>query len=350
LTELAIEPVDGFENVSTEWVKLAERSENIFASLEWVSTWWSHFGRDRRLLVTTCSRAGGPTVAILPLYLAAARPVRTIRFLGHGPADQLGPICDVSEREAAASALNHALAERCPPWDLFIADQLPGNEGWSESLGGRTLKRESSPVLRFEGMDWEQFLGSRSSNFRQQVRRRERKLAREHQLQFRLTRDRDGLEGDLELLFRLHEAQGHEAFSGPLRDFHREFAGQAFDRGWLRLWVMEVDDRPVAAWYGFRFGGVESYYQAGRDPDWDRYSVGFVLLVHSMREACNDGMREYRLLRGDEEYKKRFAGEDPGLETVGLGRTALGRAAIVGAAAARSFPRPAKRLVSRLGG
>src|SRR5947207_293111 len=81
----------------------------------------------------------------------------------------------------------------------------------------------------------------------------------------------------------------------------------------------------VAAWYGVRFGGAESYYQSGRDPDWERSSVGLVLLAHTMEQAMNDGMGEYRLLRGGETYKDRFATGDPGVETVAVGRGA-GRA------------------------
>jgi hypothetical protein len=46
--------------------------------------------------------------------------------------------------------------------------------------------------------------------------------------------------------------------------------------------------------------------------------VGFVLLAHAIRAAADDGMVEYRLLRGDEEYKHRFGTHDPGLETVGV--------------------------------
>ena len=63
-------------------------------------------------------------------------------------------------------------------------------------------------------------------------------------------------------------------------------------------------------------GHVESFYQAGRDPDWDHASVGLVLLAHSIRAALEDGRSEYRFLRGAEPYKYRFADEDPGLETI----------------------------------
>jgi len=91
---------------------------------------------------------------------------------------------------------------------------------------------------------------------------------------------------------------------------------------------LELDGTPVAAWYGFRFAGNEFAYQSGRDPALDGRSVGFVLMVHSMREALHDGMREYRFLRGGEPYKRRFANEDRQLETIGMSRGLVGAAAL----------------------
>jgi CelD/BcsL family acetyltransferase involved in cellulose biosynthesis len=56
-----------------------------------------------------------------------------------------------------------------------------------------------------------------------------------------------------------------------------------------------------------------------------------------MRAAIEDGVREYRLLEGDEAYKYRFATEDLGLQTVGLAKGLAGRLALlVGAASLRS--------------
>jgi len=73
---------------------------------------------------------------------------------------------------------------------------------------------------------------------------------------------------------------------------------------------------------------VESYYQMGRDPAWNEAALGFVLLAHTIREAIQDGMIEYRLLRGDESFKYRFATSDPGLETLARPNGALGRVAL----------------------
>ncbi|MGH3002485.1 MAG: GNAT family N-acetyltransferase, partial [Gaiellaceae bacterium] len=141
---------------------------------------------------------------------------------------------------------------------------------------------------------------------------------------------------DLDTLFALHRARwGGRSGFGP-EAFHREIARLALARRWLRLWVVELDGRPAAAWYGFRLGNVESYYQAGRDPAHDRDSLGFVLLAHTIREALDDGVEEYRFLRGAERYKSRFTGEDPGLESVLIPASARGRVAVSAAAGAKS--------------
>jgi CelD/BcsL family acetyltransferase involved in cellulose biosynthesis len=174
------------------------------------------------------------------------------------------------------------------------------------------------------------------------MRRKERRLAREHRLRFRLATDRNRLPSDLDVLFSLHAARWGSrgsAFGGPREAFQREFAACALDRGWLRLWFLELDGKEVAAWYGFRFAGREAYYQSGRDPGFDRLSVGSVLLMHSIRAACTDGMSEYRFLRGDDAYKYRFANADPQLETVALAGSPAGKVALAAGTATRRLDR-----------
>jgi CelD/BcsL family acetyltransferase involved in cellulose biosynthesis len=324
-----VERIESLEAVRDEWRALAAETGNIFATWEWTSIWWRHFGRQRELLTHACYSEGGRLVAFLPLYLSATRPLRMARFLGHREADQLGPICRAEDRPGAARAMLDAISRQ--RLDLFVGESLPANEGWSAFLGGKVLRRLGSPVLRFEGQSWDDLLASKSANFREQVRRRERKLRREHDVRFRLSDDPGRLHDDLDTLFFLHGARwthGGEWFTSTSEAFHREFAVCALERGWLRLWILEVDGAPVAAWYGFRFGNAESYYQAGRDPDWSGASVGFVLLVHTIREALADGVAEYRFLEGSEDYKYRFTSHDPGLETIGLPQSAAGAAAV----------------------
>jgi CelD/BcsL family acetyltransferase involved in cellulose biosynthesis len=336
-----LEPLDVDEAIAGEWTALAERAGNVFATWEWASTWWRHFGAGRRPLVTAC-RADGRLLGIVPLYQWGIRPLPILRFIGHGPGDQLGPIHACEDRATIVRATAELLAGM--RWGIFVGEQLPADPGWSGVLGATVLTREGSPVLHAPAGGWPAYLAAQSPNFRQQIGRRERNLARGHRVRFRLVRESGELPAALDTLFHLHGLRwpaGSSAFQ-PRAAFHRDFAALALARGWLRLWLLELDGQPVAAWYGLRFAGIEWYYQAGRDPAFESRSVGFVLLAHSIREALQDGVREYRFGRGHEPFKYRFAHDDPGLETITLTRGMAAQAVL--SAAQRAYPRLKHRL------
>ena len=333
---------------AAEWRRLAERAGHIFATREWLLTWWRHFGKSGRPLVGV-ARAGGEPAAIVPLTVWWRHGLPVVRFAGHGPSDQLGPVCAPLADPGAAAATAAAIAAIPLRRLLLIAEHVGGDQRFAERTGARTLYRESSPVLRFEGATWEELLQARGRNFRQQVRRFPRKLGELGAVSYRLAADPDRLQRDLDTLFALHRARWDGAETPFLQaaGFHREFAAQALAQGWLRLWFLEVSGRPVAALYGFRFAGAESAYQAGRDPSFRDQPVGFVLLAHAVRAALADGMGEFRLLRGGAAYKERFATADPGLETSGLPRGAPARALLAAALAARGRSLGLRRILDR---
>jgi CelD/BcsL family acetyltransferase involved in cellulose biosynthesis len=338
------ELVDGLESLREEWTNLAERGRNVFATWEFAATWWEHFGGGRRLVTVGCRDPDGDLFAVLPLYFWRRRPLRVLRFLGNGAGDILGPVCR-PERSGDAARVLRGLLEAAPwDWDVFVGENLPGEQDWPRRLGGHLIRREGNPVLRAPD-GFEEFLARRTSNFRSAVRRGERRLARRYDVRFRLS-DSTTLDADLDALFRLHRARfGQEsAFGGGRAAFHRAFARQAQERGWLRLWTLELDGRTVAAQYGFRFGGVESFFQSGRDPELRRESLGMTLLSHAIRSAADEGVREFALLRGHEPYKYRFATDDDGLDSVCVTRGSAGAAALALVKAVRASPTARKLL------
>lgn len=351
--QLRADPIEDVDAIAAEWDSLAERSGNLFATREWVSTWWRHYGADGEWAATALRDPAGQLVAILPFYVASARPVRVLRFLGHGAGDWLGPICAPQDIERVALALGRLMHTARPRWQVLLGEQSPADQRWAALLGATRLRFEASPSLHVEWASFDDFLASRSRNFREQVRRKERKLSREHDLRYRLCGDPRELAGDLDTLFDLHDARwqdASDAFDAQRRRFHHDFASLALQRGWLRLWGMDLDGRRVAAWYGFRFAGAEWYYQGGRDPAYERQAVGFVLLSHTVREAMGDGVGEYKLLRGGEEYKGRFANRDTGLETFVVGRGPVGAVSAAALGAAGAMPSGARRRLQALAG
>jgi CelD/BcsL family acetyltransferase involved in cellulose biosynthesis len=327
-----------------DWSRLAEESGNIFLTWEFAAAWWRHFGAGREPFFRVARREGIP-VALLPLH-RGGRAARTLRFVGAGIADQVGAVCAPEQLETAGAELRRMLDE--VPHDLFLAERLGGAEDWPALLGTAPRLHEASPVLEIETTDWDEFLAGRSSNFRQQARKYERRLLRDHGLQYRFCSDRAELDLYLDLVFDLHTQRwgtGTTEFQlEPARSFHREFARSAFERGWLRIWIAEMDGRPAAVWYGFRFGGADWSYQSGRDRAFDATSVGWVLTVHAVRESVRDGMRAYKFLLGEEEYKSRFATADHGLDSFVIPRTVRGR---IGHFASRAAPRLARAVSFR---
>ncbi len=342
----------GLDELAEHWPTVAGPAGNIFATWEWISTWWRHFGRDRELRVALARATDGRPAAIVPLYISTQRPFTLLRFLGHGPGDWQGPIHAPADGSLAASATTQMLSQM-DDWDLLFAEHVRPRQSWAAHSEAIVARRAAFPILRFRGRSWEEFLAQRSRNFRDQARRRERRLARAHELRYRLS-DKERLDQDMRLLFALHAARWRREASGALagrrQGFHLDFSRLALDRGWLRLWVMELDQRPVAVWYGFRYAGVEWYYQAGWDPAFASASVGFVLLTHTVRSAMQDGASAYWFLRGGEEYKARFAEEDAGIETLLLPRSVRGRLAAVGATYLDHIPSTAKEWVKKLAG
>lgn len=326
------EPIANFEAGRDEWSDLAERSGSVFATWEWATAWWRHFGESSEPVLLRCTDQEG-TFAILPLCRSQRGPLRILRFIGYGPGDMLGPVCAPADREKAGTALHEALADgSAGPAHVLLAERLPVG-ALGEALGGRHLQREASPEMEIGGRSWEDFVAAQSRNMKEKLRRNTRKLEKQHELNFRLCEDPDRLQDDLDTLIRLHRARWGEGEGAFQREdvvaFHHDFAAAALAKGWLRLWTMEVDGEPAAAWYGYRFGRTESFYQSGRDPSFDRFSIGFLMLMRTVQAAFEDGLDRYAFLRGDEPYKDRLAESDPGLETRALGKGPLG-SAIVG--------------------
>ena len=199
---------------------------------------------------------------------------------------------------------------------------------------------------------WHEYLAGRSPNFRGSSRagnaRSIGKAASE------LPCGRNLARGHLDTLFALHRSRwGSRTTDFVDSAFHREVARTALERRWLRLWLLELDDRPVAAWHGFQVGDVASYYQAGRDPAYEQLSVGFVLLAHTLRAAIAEGATEYRMGRGDEAFNtgspRRIRGSRAWCWPEGThGRATLGCGRVVQRVRGRRWWR--KRRVAREGG
>lgn len=368
-TELVTE-IGEVTALSAEWRELAERRGNAFLTPEWFLAWLRHFGQDWEPHVAVVRTPGGTLRGLLPLLSSKSKGRRELRVCPIG--DRFHPVAEAGDEEAVATAAAPAIAPPGPGLRSLLLENVDTGGEWWRALAKAfpaplaTVERGEAtlPFVELAGLSWDEYLAGRSRQLRSQLGRKLRSLRRDHDVQFRRTRSADEVPADLATLLKLHDARWAErsessALADPtVRKFHLEFARAAFERGWLRLTVMEVDRVPIAALYGWLIGERWSYYQAGFDPAWSRHSPGFLLLAETIREAIEDGASEYDMLRGDEAFKRRFASSSREVRTILL--APRGQQAHLNAAAVdrlrrawRTLPaRPrarARRLAGRLG-
>jgi CelD/BcsL family acetyltransferase involved in cellulose biosynthesis len=313
---------DGLGQVADSWRRLAAQRGNAFVTPEWYSAAISTLHRESSPAVAVIRETDGRIRGLMPML--SARPRGAPRLLSF-PATRYGdlyhPVAAEGDDEriaaAAAPILAQHLGRRCQ-LDVGRVDAAAGwwrelARAWPGPMTAVQRPVEALPYIELDGSSWEDYLSERSRGFRSQVGRKMRGLRRDHRVRLRRPASEQEVLGDLDTLFELHEArwagrQVASAIADPgAREFHRRFMLEASRHRWLRLYLLEVDSEPVAGWYGWRVGDRFAYYQAGFDPAWGRYSVGFLLLAETVREAIAEGAAEYDLLLGDEPFKARFA-------------------------------------------
>jgi CelD/BcsL family acetyltransferase involved in cellulose biosynthesis len=219
---------------------------------------------------------------------------------------------------AAAAADVAALAPVLEelPWQVLILSNLAPHavaaHRLSEAIAARgyAVRRRplwGCPYLEL-GDDWERYLATLTPTRRQTLRRKERSLRRHHRVEI-TDYERDRFDDGWRHLVALHERRwnGAGAFRAPhLEQLHRCFATALAARRQLWLATLDIDGEPVAAWYGFTWCDTVYFYQSGRDPRWDRESVGLVLMGAMIRRAIERGYRRFDFLRGEDAYKRQW--------------------------------------------
>lgn len=205
------------------------------------------------------------------------------------------------------------------PWEVAIFDNLadtaPGAARLCSALERRGLAVRRGalwPCPRIALPNtWDEYLASLSPTRRQVVRRKERGLSRGHAVTLTDYAGGRVLEGWRHLV-RLHEERWSGA--GALREahvqrLHLNFAHSMAEQQRLWLATLDLDGEPAAAWYGFNSDDTVYFYQSGRAPEWERESVGQVLMGMMIRRAIERGYRWFDFLRGDDPYKSQWTAD-----------------------------------------
>jgi GNAT acetyltransferase-like protein len=88
-------------------------------------------------------------------------------------------------------------------------------------------------------------------------------------------------------------------------EHERRFAFER-ERGWLRVYVLYVDNQPRAFWVGTLYKNVFYSGFTGYDPGFKKYELGTLILIRVIEQLLLEGVEEIDYGLGDALYKRRF--------------------------------------------
>jgi CelD/BcsL family acetyltransferase involved in cellulose biosynthesis len=311
-----IETVGDFNALAAGWNSLLRNSTAScpFLTWEWLHAWSCHLSGSSRLRILAVS-AADELIALAPFRLTtgvARLPCLDMLGTGEAGSDYLDVIIRSGWEAESLDAIERFVVSQNRPLRLThlasaaMARQLVGRlgrRGWTNI----TSARGTCPYIPLAGYTWDSYLATLGASHRANVRRRLRALEQQFEVRFqRVTGERERRDA-LERLAVYHERRFDSrgtAFGTPkLRAFHDEATARALDAGWLRMFVLRIDDTPVAVMYGLLYNHIFYFYQHGFDDQYRQYSIGLVLMALSIRAAIEEGATEFDMLWGTEPYK-----------------------------------------------
>jgi CelD/BcsL family acetyltransferase involved in cellulose biosynthesis len=313
------------ESLRDDWNKILQqcRDKDVFSTWEWLSCWWKHFGRERKLKVLTV-KDGDRIIGIAPLMLSEYSflhlgKFRKIEFIGTPHSDYNNLLLLSEESRCVKLFFNHLM--ELADWDLLELKDVREETACANAF--REIRKDKGQELRvFEETlcpyirlpsSREEFFDHLSSNMRRNLRRRMRKLQKSYKFEVRTQDDFNSVGQAMKTFFDLHQRRWTSkgkpgAFASKVfRNFHLNLAEVFQEKGWLALYFLVADDEPVAALYTFEYNNKKYGYLSGFEPEFARYGVGNLLKLHVIEDCLKKGIKEYDLTRGFELYKADWA-------------------------------------------
>jgi len=325
---LKVREVDDFQGLEKIWncaLKKNLLGDNVFLTWEWLSIWWEHFGKGRKLLVLLVED-GDELLAIAPLMLSKYKlpsfgTVKKIEFLGTRTSDYNNFIILKKEMECLRLIIEY-LVNSVTDWNWIELKEIPEtaeNTVYLERLFFASqydlkLKRRVCNICPYISLpgSFDQLMNGLSKNMRQNLNRYLRRISKKHRVALKRY-DEMGLSvrESMEVFIRLNERRW--ALEGQLgsfrskedafRNFHMDIAECFANEGWLGLYFLTADDEPVSVQYTFEYGRKMYYYLAGYEPRFAEYSVGNLIIMFLLEKCVKNGFTEYDMMRGNELYK-----------------------------------------------
>lgn len=213
-------------------------------------------------------------------------------------------------------AAGEALGRFCRRWGVLRMDALDADwPGWPPLMEG--VRVGGLVPLRFDhfgnhyqpvaGCSWADYLAARPGELRETIRRRLGQAERDPRMALETIDSPTGLEEGIAAYEEVHARSWKQP--EPFPCFGAELMREAAAAGALRLGVLRLEGRPIAARSWVVAGGAATVLKLAHDEAARARSPGTVLTAAMIRRLLErEGVAELDFGRGDDAYKSLWAG------------------------------------------
>lgn len=284
-------------------------------TLAWYDTLWRHAsdpGESLELL--GIESPDGTALALLPLRrqpLRFAAP-RRVTGLASYYASLFGPVGDLQSAagEQLLERLCAALRTELHGWDSLELQPLAAEVEvrlrramQAQGIATHSYFRFGNWYLEVGGRGFAEYFKALPSQLRNTVTRREKKLRAAGNMSLEILRSVADVERGLRAYEEIYASSWKRP--EPYPQFVPSMARAMAARGWLRLGVVSLDSKPLAAQLWFVKDGVASIFKLAYDERFKEFSAGSILTTALMRYVIDeDKVAVVDYLTGDDAYKR----------------------------------------------
>jgi len=261
-----------FEKLKESWNRLRENQSGedmIFLAHEWFDCWWRCYADDAQLFILEV-KENDRLLGIAPLMLRKALlrglPIRLLSFIDNGNSGHNDFIIEATRRREVLKAMFSYLREYHKEWDVLELKRIPP-ESSSVRFIQDVLRSEPIPFLKKAGTDapylriehdWRTFYNRLSNKKKKTLRNIQNRISREGgYVVKRITdfHDYQAIKPDLRDIVRNSWSAHHKSsLNRPENiNFIDGLSLWAGSNGFLQLWLLSVNNQPIAYEYHLRY-------------------------------------------------------------------------------------------------
>ncbi len=314
-----------------EWNALMAKgvSHVPFLRYEYLQTWWSTRGggewpQDSTLAIIL-AHENESLMGIAPCFIAERSGRKTLLLLG---SVEICDYLDLLVKPQHSGAFTKGLIEYIRS-ELAVKygvqrvefDNIPENSPTIKALKNAATEcgldasvtpLSQSPYISLNG-DYEEYLASLDKKQRHEMRRKMRRLLELPQgSEWYIASDPDKIESEIEEFLRLmsFDEEKKRFLTPAMKEQMRLSMLDAFTHKSLQLAFLTIGGQKAAAYLNFDYNNRIWVYNSGIDPQFFEHSPGWVLLIHLLKWAIENGRFEFDFMRGNEDYKYKFGAID----------------------------------------